>query len=363
MDRRTFIKNAALFVASAALLKNPPLSVAAPAVIIPRDIKIGIFAPSHCSAPLIYALYGGLYKEAGLNVKLINFPTLKDLAHELARGNLSMGQMAVPVGFSIRPGGGPNPYVMPMILGVHGSNLMVRKGLDIRGPGDLRGKRLATHTRLTVHYLLVNNFLERHGLNPEQDAKVLIVPAGEMGTALDRGEVDAFMLPEPANALAEHAGKARVYMSNKYIWRYHPCCGLFVPRAAFDKDRGLMKVLVSATAKGAIYVNKETNRHELVNLLRKTPFGYAGVPVDALTEAFSFERSAFQPFPYKSTAMVVLEMMERYKLMTTPHKRAFVDEVCLSKFMRECLASSGERAPASDFRPEIIFGHVKTFET
>jgi len=367
LKRRDFIKNALLYTSNFALTSLPNISLAAPNVHLSKEIAIGIFSPSHCAAPLIFAEKKGYYKDEGLNLRLVNYPTMSTLAGDLLAGNIDLGQLTVPLTFAMHTGSNPSnlqeDLVMPMILGVHGSNLMVSKDSNIIRPIDFYGKTIATHTKLTVHYLLVRLYLQRNGVDTENDVNMSIVNLNDLARVLQQGEIDAFMMPEPVNALAEETGEATTYILNQFIWRYHPCCGLVSTKAFFDRDRNKIRALVSATCKASLHINKERNREELVSVLRKTPYGFELLSRKVIDMAFAFARSSFYPFPYQSTAVFILQMMREYNLLSTIDVNRTAHEVFLSDFMRECLMAIGKKAPSKNHRPEIVFGRPLELET
>ena len=368
MERREFIKGSLLVTTHFTLASLPRICLAALGAQLKKTILIGIFSPSHCAAPLIFAEKKGYFKDEGLRVKLINYPTMSNLAKDLVAGNIDMGQLTVPLTFAIHIGSNPSQVqkslVMPMILGVHGSNLMVSKDSGISRPTDFKGKTIATHTKLTVHYLLVRLYLQSNGIDPENDVNLSIVNLNDLTGVLQRGEIDAFMMPEPINALAENTDKATTYILNQFIWRYHPCCGLATRKDFFDKeDRNRIRALVSAICRASLYINKERNREELTSVLRKTPYGFELLPRKVIDIAFTFSRTSFYPFPYQSTAVLLLRMMRDYNLLPTVDVNRAAHEVFLSDFMRECLAAIGKKAPKKNNRPEIVLGRPLELET
>ena len=367
MERRDFIKKTLFLTANLTFSSLPGILLAAPAVHLKKTITIGIFSPSHCAAPLIFAEKKGYFKDERLNVKLINYPTMLALANDLISGRIDFGQLTVPLAFAIHlgsiPSKLPEKLVMPMILGVHGSNLVVSKDSGITRPADFKGKTIATHTKLTVHYLLVRLYLQSNGVDAEHDVKMSIVNLKELTGVLQRGEIDAFMMPEPVNALAEETGNATTYILNRFIWRYHPCCGLATRRGLFDKgDKNKIKALVSATSRASLYINKDRNRKELVSTLQKTPYGFELLSRKVMDIAFAFSRSSFYPFPYQSTAVLLFRMMQENKMIPAINAHQVAHEIFLSDFMRECLAAIGKRAPRKNYRPEIVLGRSLELE-
>lgn len=368
MKRRSFIKHSLLATASYAFEGFPYVSFATPLNRQRANTRIGIFAPSHCAAPLIFAEHKGYFSDSGVKVELINYPTMSALARDLTAGGIDFGQLTVPLAFAITTGVNPlgfhHPLVLPMILGVHGSNLMVRKDSGISQPADFKNKTIATHTKLTVHYLLVRLYLQRNGIDTEKDVNMSIVKLNDLTEALNQGNIDAFMMPEPINALAEETGQAHTYILNQFIWRYHPCCGLTSRKDFFTKqDRNRMVNLVSAITRASLYINKERNREELVSALKKSSYGFELIPRKVIDMAFAFSRSQFYPFPYQSTAVLLLKMMRDYSLLPSIDVKSTAQEVFLSNFMRECLAGIGKKAPRKNYRPEIVLGRHLELET
>ena len=368
MKRRWFIKHSLLATASYAFSGFPHLSFATPLNKQRSNTRIGIFAPSHCAAPLIFAEHKSYFSDSGVKVELINYPTMSALAKDLAAGRIDFGQLTVPLAFAINAGTNPlglhHPLVLPMILGVHGSNLMIRKNSGISQPVDFKKKIIATHTKLTVHYLLVRLYLQRNGIDTEKDVTMSIVNLNDLTEQLNQGKIDAFMMPEPINALAEETGHARTYILNQFIWRYHPCCGL-TSRKNFllNQDRNRMVNLVSAITRASLYINKERNRDELVSALRKSAYGFELISRKVIEMAFAFSRSSFYPFPYQSTAVLMLKMMQDYNLLPSFDTKSAAREVFLSDFLRECLGEIGKKAPRNNYRPEIVLGRHLDLET
>lgn len=368
MKRRSFIKHSLLATASYAFSGFPHLSFATPLNKQRSNTRIGIFAPSHCAAPLIFAEHKGYFSDSGVKVELLNYPTMSALAKDLAAGRIDFGQLTAPLAFAINAGKNPlglhHPLVLPMILGVHGSNLMIRKNSGISQPVDFKKKIIATHTKLTVHYLLVRLYLQRNGIDTEKDVTMSIVNLNDLTEQLNQGKIDAFMMPEPINALAEETGQAHTYILNQFIWRYHPCCGLASRKDFFiNQDRNKMIALVSAITRASLRINKERNREELVSTLKRTTYGFEAMPRKVIEMAFAFSRSSFYPFPYQSTAVLLLSMMKDYDLLPSIDAKSTAREVFLSDFMRECLAGIGKKAPRNNFRPEIVLGRHFELET
>ncbi len=75
------------------------------------------------------------------------------------------------------------------------AKIVARKDREIRKPGDLRGKRIATQKASAIHFFL-HSFLIRNGLS-EKDIILSFKHPDELVPALANGEIDAFSMREP----------------------------------------------------------------------------------------------------------------------------------------------------------------------
>ena len=171
------------------------------------------------------------------------------------------------------------------------------------------------------------------------------------------------MMPEPLNALAEETNNAHTYLLNQFIWRYHPCCGLAAMKMNFNAGDSKTQALIAAISKASLFINKESNRQELVSVLTRTSYGFELLPRKVIDLAFAFSRSSFYPFPYQSTAILLLRLMQNYQLVPPIDIKEAAAEVFLSDFMRSCLTKIGKRAPRTNYRPEIVLGRRFEIQT
>src|SRR5204862_4211544 len=80
---------------------------------------------------------------------------------------------------------------------------------NIRTVQDLRGKRIGVPGMGTPPFIFANRVLGANGINASKDVSWLVFPAGELGLALDKGEVDAVADSEPIGSLLVAQGKVR----------------------------------------------------------------------------------------------------------------------------------------------------------
>src|SRR5437763_329237 len=201
-----------------------------------------------CEAPIFTAFERGFFKEEGLDVALVKcqWANYKDV---LALGGFGVTHPLVmyftePVeqGLDVKYTGG-----------IHRGWLRVQaaaKG-NIRSIKDLRGKRIGVPGMGTPPFIFANRVLGANGIDPSKDITWLVFPAGELGLALDKGEVDAVADSEPIGSLLLADGKVRNIADQAADAPYKDeyCCAVLVngkylarnPKACAAATRALLK--------------------------------------------------------------------------------------------------------------------------
>lgn len=368
ISRRDMIKKGAGALLASSFLGNVFSASEAMAVGSAQTaVNVGIFGPSHCAAPFVCAYLKGYANDEAVRINLINYPDMSLIAKDLISGKLDFGQLIVPLVFAIHTGSAPfktpTPMVVTQIGGTNGAALMTRKGADIKNPHDFKGKTLANHSKLSVHYLLNMMFLEKQGLNYTQDVHFRVVELGEIVNEMKNGNIDSFVMPEPKNAFVELHEIGEIYLLSKYIWPNHPCCAMTTRRDFFDRDSSLARAVTRVFTRGSDTANNPSKREELVDLLRSSAdYRYDTLPKSVLQSAFTPGRADFVSFPFQSSARVILDIMKRYRLLPESIDDARVAEnVFLSDFNRQVMAEVGLQPPISNFRPEKVLGKLLTF--
>src|SRR5437870_3583304 len=137
--------------------------------------------------------------------------------------------------------------------GIHRGCLRVQaatKG-NIRTIKDLRGKRIGVPGMGTPPFIFANRVLGANGIDPSKDITWLVFPAGELGLALDKGEVDAVADSEPIGSLLMADGKVRniADQAGDAPYKDEYCCAVLAngkflarnPKAAAAATRALLK--------------------------------------------------------------------------------------------------------------------------
>ena len=201
-----------------------------------------------CEAPIFTAVEKGFFKDEGLDVTLVkcewaNYkdvlaPGGFDITHHLVMYFLKPIEQGLDVKF---------------LAGIHRGCLRVQTSTtsSIHSVEDLRGKRIGVPGMGTPPFIFANRVLSAHGIDPGKDITWLVFPAGELGLALQKGDVDAVADSEPIGTLLTSDGKVRNVADQATEEPYSDeyCCavlanGKFVannPKAAAAATRALLR--------------------------------------------------------------------------------------------------------------------------
>jgi NitT/TauT family transport system substrate-binding protein len=210
-------------------------------------IRVGYIGLT-CEAPIFTAIEKGFFKEEGLDVELVRceWATYKDalalgrfdVTHHLVMYFLKPIEQGLDVKFT---------------GGIHRGCLRVQAGVDgnIKTVEDLRGKRIGVPGMGTPPFMFASRVLGAHGVDPSTEVSWRVFPAGELGLALDRGQVDAVADSEPIGSLLLSSRKVRNVSDQAVDPPYNQeyCCAVLVngkflaanPRASAAATRALLK--------------------------------------------------------------------------------------------------------------------------
>ncbi|HME88518.1 MAG TPA: ABC transporter substrate-binding protein [Chthoniobacterales bacterium] len=212
-----------------------------------NKVRVGYIGIT-CEAPIFSAVENGFFKEEGLDVSLVKceWATYKDV---LALGGFDITHHLVmyflkPIeqGLDVRFTGG-----------IHRGCLRVQaaKNSSINSIVDLRGKRIGVPGMGTPPFIFANRVLGAHGIDPAKEITWRVFPAGELGLALDKGEIDAVADSEPIGSLLVAEGKVKNIADQAQDMPYKEeyCCAVIVngkflaanPKAAAAATRALLK--------------------------------------------------------------------------------------------------------------------------
>jgi len=131
-----------------------------------------------------------------------------------------------------------------------GASFVVGRSAGIRGPGDLRGKKLATPQIGTTQDIALRKYLRAHGYSPAErggDVTVHALDASTIFAEIVRGALDGAWLPEPwATRVIQDAGAIRL-VDERELWpdRRFPTA-LVAARSDFAREQAPLAARLAA---------------------------------------------------------------------------------------------------------------------
>src|SRR5947208_1943382 len=212
-----------------------------------NKIRVG-YVGITCEAPIFSAVEKGFFKEEGLEVELVKceWANYKDV---LALGGFDITHHLIM--YFLKPL--EQGLDVKITGGIHRGCLRVQAAANgnIETVQDLRGKRIGVPGMGTPPFIFANRVLGANGIDPGKEIAWRVFPAGELGLALDKGEVDAVADSEPIGSLLLADGKVRNVADQAADAPYKDeyCCAVVVngkylaanPKGAAAATRALLK--------------------------------------------------------------------------------------------------------------------------
>jgi len=236
------------------------------------ETKVGTWKTAQTIQPFYYQKF----TSPGQKVSVFSFTNPADQKMALLAGSLDM--CGTTLAHAIHSASRGQPVVLVAALCNKCSALVVKKNGPVKTIKDLRGKKIG-YVPGTMHEILLREVLTRNGLSPDKDVRLTRVDFFDMGMALARGGIDAFLSGEPFPTLAVHQGYGKI-LSYPYFGESIGTinAGMLVKRKTIEKNPGLVYQLVMAHARATQYLNS----HRAEWLKKASTFG---TPPDILQEA------------------------------------------------------------------------------
>jgi NitT/TauT family transport system substrate-binding protein len=235
-------------------------------------LKVGTWKTAQTIQPFFYQDF----VEKTDTVSVFSFTNPADQKTALLAGSLDM--TGTTLAHAIQSAVMGQPVVVVAALCNKCSALVVRKDGSVQAVADLKGRKIG-YVPGTMHEILLRETLERNGLSPRTDVTLVRVDFFDMGTALAKGAIDAFLSGEPFPTLAADQGFGRI-LSYPYFGESVGAinAGMLVTREMIEKHPDRVQKLVNAHA----LATENLNRNQQYWLDRAATFG---TPLKILEQA------------------------------------------------------------------------------
>uniref|UniRef100_I2Q6V0 ABC-type nitrate/sulfonate/bicarbonate transport system, periplasmic component n=1 Tax=Desulfovibrio sp. U5L TaxID=596152 RepID=I2Q6V0_9BACT len=201
--------------------------------------RVGTWKTAQTIQPFLYERFS-----PRTSVTVHPFTNPGDQKAALLAGSLDM--TGTTLALAIQAASRGEPVVLVAALCDRCSALVVRKDSGMTSVKDLAGKRIA-YVPGTMHEILLREALARAGLDPARDVTLVRVDFFDMGTALAKGDIDAFLSGEPLPAQAVLQGYGEILAYPYFDDAIGPInAGLIVRRDTLDKHPEDVAALVAA---------------------------------------------------------------------------------------------------------------------
>ncbi|MBX9810781.1 MAG: ABC transporter substrate-binding protein [Burkholderiales bacterium] len=372
--RRNFLRAVGASTAMAAISTLFPLGAAKEAFaqqagkIEKTKLKVG-FIPITCATPIIMAHPMGFYSKHGLDVEVVKTAGWAVIRDKTLNKEYDAAHMLSPMPLAITLGAGaqPVPYTMPAVENINGQAItLAMRHKDRRDPGQWKGFKFAVPFDYSMHNYLLRYYVAEHGLDPDRDIQIRVVPPPEMVANLRADNIDGFLAPDPVNQRAVYDGVGFIHMLSKEIWDGHPCCAFAASKEFVTEMPNTYQALLKAIIDAAAFARKTENRKQIAEAI--APANYLNQPVtvveQVLTGTFADglgnvrkvpDRIDFDPFPWHSFAVWILTQMKRWgQIKGNVDYNKVASEVFLATDAARLMKQVGLTPPAATSKKIIV---------
>lgn len=290
-----------------------------------KDLKIG-FIPITCATPLIMAHPLGFYKKQGLDVQVVKTAGWALIRDKMLNKEYDATHFLSPMPLSISMGLGATakPMHVATIQNTNGQAItLALKHKDKRDPKDWKGFKFAVPFEYSMHNFLLRYYVAEHGLDPDKDIQIRVVPPPEMVANLRAGNIDGYLGPDPFNQRAVHEEIGFIHLLTKELWDGHPCCAFGTSGEFIAQNPNTFAALYRAVLTASAMARQAKNRELIAKVI--SPAQYLNQPEAVLTQVLTGrfadglgnvrnvpDRADFNPIPWQSMAVWMLTQMKRW---------------------------------------------------
>lgn len=209
--------------------------------------RVGTWKTAQTIQPFFYQQF-----LPGQKLEVLAFTNPADQKTALLAGSLEL--CGTTLAHAIHAASRGEPVVVVAALCNKCSALVVQKDGPIQEIKDLAGKKIG-YVPGTMHEILLREALSKNGLDPNRDVRLVRVDFFDMGQALARGSIDAFLSGEPFPSLAVLRGYGRILAYPYYGQGIGAInAGMLVTRQAIEQQPEMVASLVTAHARATEYL-------------------------------------------------------------------------------------------------------------
>lgn len=337
-----------------------------------KDLKIG-FIPITCATPLIMAHPLGFYKQQGLNVEVVKTAGWALIRDKMLNKEYDATHFLSPMPLAISMGVGSNqvPMNVATIQNTNGQAItLANKHKDKRDPKMWKGFRFAVPFEFSMHNFLLRYYVAEHGLNPDTDIQIRVVPPPEMVANLRAGNIDGYLGPDPFNQRAVYEEIGFLHVLTRDLWDGHPCCAFGTSAEFIQKNPNTFAALYRAVLTASAMARDAKNRELIAKVI--APTQYLNQPETVINQVLTGKfadglgnvktvpnRADFDPMPWQSMAVWMLTQMKRWGYVKGDvNYKQIAEKVFLLTDAKKHMKELGQKVPDGSYPKFTIMGKV-----
>ena len=337
-----------------------------------KNLKIG-FIPITCATPLIMAHPLGFYQQQGLQVDVVKTAGWALIRDKMLNKEYDATHFLSPMPLAISMGIGSAavPMEVATIQNTNGQAItLANKHKDNRDPKNWKGFKFAVPFEFSMHNFLLRYYVAEHGLNPDTDIQIRVVPPAEMVANLRAGNIDGYLGPDPFNQRAVYEEVGFLHILTKDIWAGHPCCAFGTSAAFIEQNPNTFAALVRSVLTASAMARDPKNRELIAKVI--APAQYLNQPEVVLNQVLTGrfadglgnirtvpDRADFDPIPWQSMAVWMLTQMKRWGYVKGEvDYKQIAEKVFLLTDAKKRMAELGQKPPEGAYPKFTIMGKV-----
>ncbi|MEV8087147.1 ABC transporter substrate-binding protein [Streptomyces nigra] len=244
-------------------------------------VKVGLI-PIVDVAPLYLGQKKGFFEEQGLELEFTTAQGGAAIVPGVASGQFQFGFSNVTSLMVAQSNGVPVKAVANGIAstgrpGEDFGALMVKKGSPLKSPKELEGKKVAINTLKNINETAVRASVRSAGGDPDE-VEFVELPFDQMPAALDKGQIDAAMVVEPATATIKNQDGVEIASPLVDVAPDLTVALYFTSRQYAERNPEVVEKFQKAAAQSLAYADAHPDE------ARETITTYTKIPADVLAK-------------------------------------------------------------------------------
>jgi len=309
-----------------------------------KSLKVG-FVPITCATPIIGGHALDFFKKYGLDVEIIKTAGWAVARDKCMNGEYDASHLLAPMPAAMSLGLGSTSQDWRMVTNVNTNGqaiVLANKHKNKNDPKLWKGFKFGVPFEYSMHNLLLRLYVAEHGIDPDKDIQIRVIPPPEMVANLRAENVDGYLAPDPFNQRAVYDGVGFIHKLTKDIWDQHPCCCFGISQKFIDENPNTFIVLLTAILDATNTVELMENRAVFAEAM--APRNYLNQPEAVLRQILTGifpdglgsiqrvpDRISFMPYPAQSMGVWILSQMKRWGYISDSiDYKAISDQIFLS---------------------------------